>query len=81
MKTEFVNLTKNDIKEVNKDFLKAFENNFKPIKIEREKHPTTFKIFQNDHQINYCTSIEELNGWLYGCVQANNKRIEREDEI
>ena len=79
MKTEFKNVKEHESVKLNTNYLMAFEGNFKPITIEKENG--LFKIFQNDHMINFCTSIEELNGWLYGCVQANNKRIEGEDEI
>ena len=79
MKTNFVNVSDKKIEKINKNYLKAFEGNFKPISIEKEDK--LYMIYQNGNRINHCTSIEELNGWLYGCVQSRHNRIEREDEI
>ena len=64
--------------EVIKKHLQAFNVNFQPIEI--FKSNKNYFIFQgknenSDNWIYNTDNINHLNGWLYGAVQANNKRI------
>jgi hypothetical protein len=68
-------LTEKQLQTIEKH-LKAFNNNFQPIEILR--YNKIFYVFQgiNEEQNNWiysADSIENINGWLYGTVQANNK--------
>jgi len=56
--------------------LKAFLNNFESIII--LKCNKTYYVFvspnaEYSNYIHYSSSIDYINGWLYGAVQANNK--------
>lgn len=63
-------MTKNQ-KEIIKDNLKAFTNNFGDVRI--ESGYIGFYVFYPstaDSYIQYCENIHYLNGWLYGVVQG-----------
>lgn len=75
MATQFKNLKENDIAKINQRVMKAFEENFEPIEIERDVNVKHFYVNQGNSWFFSCATIEELNGWMYGCVQANNKII------
>ena len=68
-------------KEIIKDNLRAYINNFDYIYIEKEAHGKGFYVFTSKERkeqgawTQYCYNIDYLNGWLYGCVQAINKVI------
>lgn len=72
--------------EIIADNLMAFRNNFEYICIERADYGDGFYIYisEEDHingdYIQYCYNIDYLNGWLYGCVQAVNKNMNRLSE-
>ena len=56
-----------------KSNLKPFVHNFGPVRIEKENCGKGFYVFypaDSDSYIQYCYSIEYLDGWLYGCVQG-----------
>lgn len=64
--------------------LNAFLDNFEEIAIYKEgnsyfiflKNDITENIMEwHDKYIHYASNIEYIRGWLYGCVQANNKRV------
>lgn len=60
-------------KETIKDNLRAFVNNFGEPRIERDDLGKGFYVFypvDSDSWIQYCYSIDYLNGWLYGVVQG-----------
>ena len=67
--------------------LKAFVYNFGSVRIEKENYGKGFYVFypeDSDSYIQYCYSIEYLDGWLYGCVQGKLRlRLinEREREL
>ena len=59
--------------EIIKDNLAAFTNNFGAPRIERADYGPGYYVFlpaDSDAWIQYCYSIEYLDGWLYGCVQG-----------
>ena len=58
-----------------KSNLKAFVYNFGSVRIEKENCGKGFYVFypeDSDSYIQYCYSIEYLDGWLYGCVLKIN---------
>lgn len=60
-------------KETIKDNLRAFINNFGEPRIERDNLGKGFYVFypaDSDSWIQYCYSIDYLDGWLYGVVQG-----------
>ena len=60
-------------KETIKDNLRAFVNNFGEPRIERDDLGKGFYVFypaDSDSWIQYCYSIDYLDGWLYGVVQG-----------
>ncbi len=60
-------------KETIKDNLRAFINNFGEPRIERDDLGKGFYVFypaDSDSWIQYCYSIDYLDGWLYGVVQG-----------
>ena len=62
-------------KEIIKDNLRAFTNNFGQVRIEKEDYGKGFYVFypadsKDDSWIQYCYDINYLNGWLYGIVQG-----------
>lgn len=65
-------------KEIIKDNLKSFIANFGDVRIEKEDYGKGFYVFSpadSSSYVQYCYNIDYLNGWLYGCVQANNKIV------
>lgn len=65
-------------KEIIKDNLNAFLANFDYIRIEKEDYGKGFYVFTKENDTSwtqYCYNIDYLNGWLYGAVQAKNKRF------
>jgi len=80
-------------REIIKDNLKSYLNNFGSLTIEKTDYGPGFYVFRNDQErdrdnaseghtwIQFCYNIDYLNGWLYGAVQAANgimKRINKE---
>ena len=69
----------NTEKEIIKDNLQAYINNFGYIHIERQECGDGFYVFTSEQRLaegswtQFCYNIDYLNGWLYGCVQAANK--------
>ena len=64
-------------KELIKDNYNAYVSNFGTPRIEKENYGKGFYVFTDDSDrwTQYCYNIDYLNGWLYGCVQANNKVV------
>lgn len=65
-------------KEIISDNLKAFIANFGDVRIETNECGGGFFVFSpasSETHVQYCYDIDYLNGWLYGCVQAANKRV------
>lgn len=65
-------------KEIISDNLKAFITNFGDVRIETSEYGGGFFVFSpanSETHVQYCYNIDYLNGWLYGCVQAANKRV------
>ena len=66
-------------KEIIKDNLNAYINNFGYIHIEKEICGDGFYVFTSEERkeqgswTQFCYNIDYLNGWLYGAVQAVNK--------
>lgn len=64
-------------KEIIKDNLRAFVNNFGTVRIEKVAG-YGFYVYMNGAEegnyIQFCYNIDYLNGWLYGAVQAVNRR-------
>ena len=55
------------------DNYRAFVHNFGVPRIERDDFGNGFYVFlpsDSNTWIQYCYSIEYLDGWLYGCVQG-----------
>lgn len=49
----------------------AFINNFGEPRIDNDYEDGFYIYLENDESyINYCHSIENLDGWLWGCVQG-----------
>ena len=64
-------------KEKIKRNLEAFINNFGEPRIEPEDYGKGFYVFfpaDSDSWVQFCYSIDYLDGWLYGCVQAANRK-------
>lgn len=60
-------------KEIIKDNLRAFTANFGEVRIEDADYGNGFYVFyptESESWIQYCYSIEYLDGWLYGIVQG-----------
>lgn len=60
-------------REIIKDNLRAFQANFGDVRIEDADYGGGFYVFyptESETWIQYCYSIEYLDGWLYGCVQG-----------
>lgn len=67
-------------KEIIKDNLAAFVNNFGPVRIEKESAGSGFYVFRppdRDSWNQFCYNIHYLNGWLYGAVQGANKQLKK----
>ena len=67
-----LNMTKKQF-ELIADNLRAFNNNFGAVRIEREDAGRGFYVFypsDADSWIQFCYNIDYLNGWMYGCVQG-----------
>lgn len=68
-------------KEIIRDNLNAYINNFGYISIEKEINGKGFYVFTDEEKkrcgdyTQYCYNIDYLNGWLYGAVQAVNGRM------
>ena len=62
-------------KQVIKDNLTAFKNNFGNVRIEKEDVGPGYFVFypadkDNTSWIQFCYNLDYLNGWLYGVVQG-----------
>ena len=56
---------------------KAFEANFEPIKIVKNSYDKNYKVYRVDEEdannyIYYANNKDNIEGWLYGAVQAAN---------
>lgn len=77
----------NKEKELIKDNLRAYNANFKYIKIVSADYGDGFYVFTSKEQVEsgswteYCSNIDYLNGWLYGAVQAIHKRCGERKEL
>lgn len=73
----------NKQKEIIKDNLNAYKNNFGYLSIEKEDYGNGFYIYTSQERkeqgayTQYCYNIDYLNGWLYGAVQAVNGIMKR----
>lgn len=69
-------------KEIIKDNLAAFIYNFGNIRIEKVSG-YGFYVYMNGategNYIQFCYNIDYLNGWLYGAVQAANRKEFKQD--
>lgn len=66
-----------------KDHLEAFINNFGDIRIERFLKTEGFYVYypsNADSYIQYCETIDYLDGWLYGVIQGNIIRQRAKDQ-
>mgnify|MGYP004520008187 FL=1 len=75
-------MTKNQ-REIIKDNLRAFEANFGKVRIENADYGGGFYVYSpadSESYVQYCYSIDYLNGWLYGCVQGAHKCVKFTDE-
>lgn len=65
------------------DNLESFQRNFGDVRIETFDDVGFYVYYppNADSYIQYCYSIEYLDGWLYGCVQGINRREFREGKI
>lgn len=55
------------------DNLRAFEQNFGEVRIEKEDYGKGFYVFYPTDAtswIQFCYDVDYLNGWLYGVVQG-----------
>ena len=70
-------------KEIIKNNLRAFRNNFGDVRIVKEND--VFYVYspvERDTWVQACYNIHYLNGWLYGCVQGALKCVKlKEDEV
>ena len=60
-----------------KDNLNAFIANFGSVRIEKEECGRGYYVYvpaDAESYIQYCYNKDYLNGWLYGCVQAANRK-------
>lgn len=60
-----------------KDNLDAFIANFGEPRIEKEDLGNGYYVYlpaDSEDYIQYCYNKDYLNGWLYGCVQAANRK-------
>lgn len=60
-----------------KDNLNAFIANFGEVRIEKEDYGKGYYVYypaNAETWIQYCYNKDYLNGWLYGCVQAANRK-------
>lgn len=70
-------------KEIIEDNLKAFVHNFGEVRIEQNLPDKGFFVYlpaDNETYVQYCYNIDYLNGWLYGAVQAANKKVFRKEQ-
>ena len=66
-----MNLTKSQQEKI-EAHLNAFKYNLGDVRIEREYDGLyVFHPADSEHYVQHCPNIDYLNGWLYGCVQAN----------
>lgn len=61
---------------------KAFESNFGPIKIVKNYYDKNYKVYKvneedADNYIYYSDNKENIEGWLYGAVQAANGKFNK----
>ncbi|MEI6296200.1 MAG: hypothetical protein WCO84_00960 [bacterium] len=64
-------------KAIVKDYYKAYCNNFVKAEI---MHCTSTKLYcvvENDRVVIELSNIYEINGWLFGAIQAVHNRITR----
>ena len=65
-------------KELIGDNLRAFIHNFGDVRIEQYTPDRGFYVYfppEDETYIQYCYSIDYLDGWLYGVVQGANMKV------
>lgn len=70
----------NKQKEIIRDNLNAFIQNFGPVRIEHDPRRPVFYVYSPadaDSYVQRCYNIDYLNGWLYGAVQAANGCVKK----
>lgn len=63
----------NKQREIIADNMRAFVNNFGPVRIEKEDYGRGFMVYypeNSDSWMYYAPNIDYLDGWLYGAVQG-----------
>lgn len=75
-KTESAALDGEDLTNTFKNY-KAFEANFEPIKIVKNSYDKNYKVYRANEEdannyIYYANNKDNIEGWLYGAVQATN---------
>lgn len=66
-----------------RDSLKAFISNFGKLRIGKADYRNGYYIYSpadSEDYVVYCYSLDNLDGWLWGCVQAVNKRVKLSPE-
>lgn len=64
-------------KDIIQDNYNAFVANFGELRIEKEDYGKGFYVYLPADAttfIQYCYNLDYLNGWLYGAVQAANRK-------
>lgn len=64
-------------KDIIRDNYNAFVTNFGEPRIEKEDYGKGFYVYlpaDATQFIQYCYNLDYLNGWLYGAVQAANRK-------
>lgn len=74
-------MTKKQIEKI-QDNLRAYENNFEKPFIVQEDYGKGFYVYRNENDfkngnswVQFCYSLDYLDGWLYGAVQAKCKQL------
>lgn len=65
-------------REIIADNMRAFVHNFGPVKIEKEDCGRGFMVYypaDSDTWTYYAPNIDNLDGWLYGAVQAIHRIV------
>lgn len=65
-------MTERQAKKIERN-LRAFEANFGEVRIEKGASDKNYYVYypaSAKNHVWYGNSIEEINGWLYGCVQG-----------
>lgn len=68
----------NKQREIIADNMRAFVNNFGPVRIEKEDYGRGFMVYYPptaETRMYYAPNIDNLDGWLYGAVQAIHRIV------